>query len=415
MAKSIIEEALLEAEKLQESLKKNTKEILAVTMRQEIDDIVKESFLSEQEEEEVKEMDVKESEGEELETMEASETEENAGEESEVESDEATEEVSEEGSEEEAEEEASEEMETPEMDVEISDLDGTEDLGDEGDVESQEIDLTMAPHDEVIKVFKKMSDEDEIEVVKDGKNVNLKDKSTGAEYQIQLEEGTKSIYEIEMDEEESEDDEMCNECGSGMYDESKEEDEETIYEIEMDGEESEEEEEIDENKQHIKRNRYSTFGNNMKTGGKMEETYKAKMNQLVSENKELKTLVKEFENKQDEYKNALKIFRDKLNEIALFNTNLTYATKLFTEHSTTKQEKANILKRFDSVVNLKESKNLYKVISEELVVRTPINESIDNKVNKTVSKCSMIKESTVYVDPQIKNIQSLMEKLDNRI
>jgi hypothetical protein len=136
---------------------------------------------------------------------------------------------------------------------------------------------------------------------------------------------------------------------------------------------------------------------------------------LVSENKELKTLVKEFENKQDEYKNALKIFRDKLNEIALFNTNLTYATKLFTEHSTTKQEKANILKRFDSVINLKESKNLYKVISEELVVRTPINESIDNKVNKTVSKGSMIKESTVYVDPQIKNIQSLMEKLDNRI
>ena len=60
MAKSIIEEALLEAEKLQESLKKNTKEILAVTMRQEIDDIVKESFLSEQEEEEVKEVDVKE-------------------------------------------------------------------------------------------------------------------------------------------------------------------------------------------------------------------------------------------------------------------------------------------------------------------------------------------------------------------
>jgi hypothetical protein len=88
---------------------------------------------------------------------------------------------------------------------------------------------------------------------------------------------------------------------------------------------------------------------------------------------------------------------------------------LFTEHSTTKQEKTNILKRFDSVIDLKESKSLYKAITDELVSKTPINESVDKKVNKTVSKGSVIKESTVYVDPQIKNIQNLMEKLDGRI
>lgn len=405
MAKSIIEEALLEAEKIQESLKKNTKEILAATMRQEIDDIVKESFLSEQDEE-VEVTDVESDE--ELENTEDSEEtseEENASEESEEISD----------------EEAS--TETGDlMGSEVSDVEG---LGDDSlsDDSAQELDLTKQPHAEVIKVFKKMSDEDEIEVVKDGPNVSLKDNKTGAEYQIHLEEGSEPMYEIELDEEESDEVEegMCNECGSGMYEEESEE--EPIYEIEIGDEESEEiseqeeesEEEIEENRQHIKRNRYSTFGNNMKTGGKMEESYKSKVNQLVSENKKLKTLVKEFEGKQDEYKNALKIFRDKLNEIAIFNTNLTYATKLFTEHSTTKQEKANILKRFDSVVDLKESKNLYKTISDELGVRTPINESIDKKVNKTVSKGSMIKESTVYVDPQIKNIQSLMEKLDGRV
>lgn len=402
MAKSIIEEALLEAEKIQESLKKNTKEILAATMRQEIDDIVKESFLSEQDEE-VEVTDVETDELGNTEDSKENSEEENASEE--------TEETSEEGSEEEASLEADVPMGTDVSDVEDVDLSGV------SDDSAQELDLTDEPHEEVIKVFKKMSDEDEIEVVKDGKNVNLKDKSTGAEYQIQLEEGSEPMYEIELDEEESDEDleeGMCNECGSGMYEEDSLE--ETIYEIEMDEEELEEEkEEVDENKQHIKYNRHSTFGNNMKTGGKMEESYKAKVNQLVSENKKLKTLVKEFESKQGEYKNALKIFRDKLNEIALFNTNLTYATKLFTEHSTTKQEKANILKRFDSVVDLKESKNLYKVISDELGVRTPINESIDKKVNKTVSKGSMIKESTVYVDPQIKNIQSLMEKLDGRV
>jgi hypothetical protein len=401
MAKSIIEEALLEAEKLQESLKKNTKEILAATMRQEIDDIVKESFLSEQDEEE-EVTDIEGTENEELENTEASE--ENEEEENADNEFEETEEESEN-------EMSNDEMETPEMDVEISDLE-VSDLDGMGDDESHELDLTNEPHEEVIKVFKKMSDEDEIEVVKDGKNVSLKDNKTGAEYQIQLDESDEAIYGIEMDEESEEDLDEAT-CGSKMYDES----EENIYEIEMDEEAEEtEEDEIEENKQHIKYNRHSTFGNNMTTGGsKLEESYKTKINLLNEENKTLKTLVKEFESKQGEYKNALKIFRDKLNEIALFNTNLTYATKLFTEHSTTKQEKTNILKRFDSVIDLKESKSLYKAITDELVSKTPINESVDKKVNKTVSKGSVIKESTVYVDPQIKNIQNLMEKLDGRI
>ena len=53
-------------------------------------------------------------------------------------------------------------------------------------------------------------------------------------------------------------------------------------------------------------------------------------------------------------------------KVAVFNSNLAYATRLFTEHSTTKQEKINILRRFDNVKSLKESKGLYKVIRENL-------------------------------------------------
>ena len=45
--------------------------------------------------------------------------------------------------------------------------------------------------------------------------------------------------------------------------------------------------------------------------------------------------------KNEEYKKALNLFRNKLNEVAIFNSNLAYATRLFTEHSTTKQEKIN--------------------------------------------------------------------------
>jgi hypothetical protein len=61
----------------------------------------------------------------------------------------------------------------------------------------------------------------------------------------------------------------------------------------------------------------------------------------------------------------LTYFRNKLNEVAVFNSNLAYATRLFTEHSTSKQEKINILRRFDSVETIKESKNLYKTLKDE--------------------------------------------------
>ena len=100
-----------------------------------------------------------------------------------------------------------------------------------------------------------------------------------------------------------------------------------------------------------------------------------------SVNKEL-DLLKE---KNEEYKKALNFFRSKLNEVAVFNSNLAYATRLFTEHSTTKQEKINILRRFDNVESIKESKTLYKSIKNELDGKGSeiVTESVQTKVNRT--------------------------------
>ena len=76
--------------------------------------------------------------------------------------------------------------------------------------------------------------------------------------------------------------------------------------------------------------------------------------------------MKMLREKNEEYRKALNIFREKLNEVAVFNSNLAYATRLFTEHSTTKKEKINILRRFDSAETLKESKQLYKTMKDDL-------------------------------------------------
>ena len=129
----------------------------------------------------------------------------------------------------------------------------------------------------------------------------------------------------------------------------------------------------------------------------------------------LETEVSSLREKNEEYRKALNVFREKLNEVAIFNSNLAYATRLFTEHSTTKKEKINILRRFDDVDSLKESKGLYKVIKEELTKTDTksLNESVGNKLTKSVQSGSSttLIESKTYENPQFMRIKDLITKI----
>ena len=129
------------------------------------------------------------------------------------------------------------------------------------------------------------------------------------------------------------------------------------------------------------------------------------------------TEVELLKSKNEEYRKALNLFRTKLNEVAVFNSNLAYATRLFTEHSTTKQEKINILRRFDNVETLKESKSLYKTLKDEFSSETTkensINESFEKSVTKTPVSGSAVNliESKTYENPQFLRMKDLMGKL----
>jgi hypothetical protein len=140
----------------------------------------------------------------------------------------------------------------------------------------------------------------------------------------------------------------------------------------------------------------------------VSETAK-KYNALLTEATKLKS-------ENNEFRTALKEFRTKLVETVVFNSNLTYVTKLFMEHSTTKGEKDTILKRFDEVSNLKESKKLYKNIANELESRKPISESVENKIIKeaTSGVSRQIVENTAYVDPSTKRIMDLINRVEKR-
>jgi hypothetical protein len=415
--KSILEQALLQVQNLEEAVKQNAKGILASTMKEELKDLLKESLEEEEEvatdeeESSIEEQPISDEEGDDM-------------------SDEDTEEVDD------TENDTDLDNEDPSKGIEDldSDLgaDDSEELSMGGfDDESDDdvMDMTGASDDEVLKVFKAMKPEDGIVVKKDGDNIEF---NTGEdEYIIKLDGDMDSIGggdDLSMgsdmgtdfdDEDDSADfpsvsDDMADEDSEDMEDadleglDDEEEDselEENIYEIELDEEEEEEEEEEGKKEQADEAAR--TYGADVRNPANQGKKYKAGRHEM---NEEVANLKKQ----NSEYKKALVLFKEKLNEVAVFNANLAYATRLFTEHSTTKQEKLNILKRFDSVSTMNEAKTLFSTIKNELGSKTTVTESVAVKISNTPSTSSsqeMLAESKAYENPQFKRMKDLMSKL----
>jgi hypothetical protein len=187
---------------------------------------------------------------------------------------------------------------------------------------------------------------------------------------------------------------------TGPYEKEVKEDDETIYEIELDGESEATEGEQTESAR--------TKGSGYKGGLKSKNKWKA-----GNKRDEINEEVEKLRKQNDEYKKALVLFKDKLNEVAVFNANLAYATRLFTEHSTTKQEKLDIMKRFDTVSTMNESKNLFNTIKTELESKKPVTENVIEKIASTPSTSSteVLSESKAYENPQFKRMKDLMNKI----
>jgi hypothetical protein len=233
--------------------------------------------------------------------------------------------------------------------------------------------------------------------------------------------GEAPIYELMVDDsEEEEEEEEDGLFGEGYDSEEEEEEEDGLF---GEGYDSEEEEEdglfgegydSEEEEEEVEFKESSRTLGNGRTHGRnglpKPKTYSNLRRESVTS--EL-NLLKE---KNEEYKKALDFFRNKLNEVAIFNSNLAYSTRLFTEHSTTKQEKINILRRFDNVESIKESKSLYKNIKDELVPQSDnsvVNESVHTKITKTPSNgsSSNLIESKTYENPQFMRMKDLMGKI----
>ena len=386
--KSILEQALLQVQTLEEAVKQNAKGILASTMKQELNDLLKESE-EEDEEEETPEFGDDSAEPIEKETNDMSEQPVADDEEGEDDSENVDDLDN---------DDPSKDIESMDSEDETSDDEEiVEPSFDDANADDEEVmDMTGASDDEVLKVFKAMKPEDGIVVKKDGDDISV---DLGDDE-----------YIIKLDSEESEAP-VADEFGDDS-EEAPELGEETIYEIELDEEEEEEievsEEESEEDGKEVEATEAArTYGNDVRTPANQGKKYKAGRHEM---NEEVETLKKQ----NSEYKKALILFKEKLNEVAVFNANLAYATRLFTEHSTTKQEKLNILKRFDSISTMNEAKNLFSTIKSELGAKMTVTESVVEKISNTPSSSSsqeVLSEAKAYENPQFRRMKDLMSKI----
>ena len=426
--KSILEQALLQVQNLEEAVKQNAKGILASTMKEELKDLLKESLEEEEETTTEEEVVKPEEEAEQDVTADDEDTDDESEEDvdADVDADTDLDNL-----------DSTDDVDSDvDADVNMDDM-GTdmdtdmESMDDESSMDDEDVmDMTSASDDEVLKVFKAMKPEDGIVVKKDGNNVEFgdgedeyiikldgedSDLDTGMDMGADLDTDVESDVDsdVEMDEMD-----MDAEVEEVM---SSDNQEETIYEIELDEEEEEEEEsneaEVSEEEEESKkveateaaRTKSNVHGNKngMSRAGLPSKTkYKAGS----GINEQVETLKKQ----NAEYKKALVLFKDKLNEVAVFNANLAYATRLFTEHSTTKQEKLNILKRFDTVSTMNEAKSLFSTIKTELGSKTTVTESVAKKISNTPSTSSsteVLSESKAYENPQFSRIKEMMRKI----
>jgi hypothetical protein len=393
---SILAETLAGIQEIREGIEKNAKHVLTSTLKEDLEAIVRKG-LNEMEDENSNDM-LGDSNPTDLDSMDAD----------------------------------SEEMTT--------DLDIDPTAGVDG--EPEVIDLTDAPDDEVIQKFDLMKPTDEIEIVQTpsgGIQINIEPKGEESGETLDLPTEPEMGDEISSEENpemgSEENPEMdSDELKGDEEDETiKEENKEAVYEIEVVNDETMEETE-DHAEKHMKNKEieedvtHVTAKSHMKHADpktkELQESLvvtRKKLHTLMAENKnkseelaKVNSLVNDFKLVENEYKTAIGKLKNQLQEVALFTSNLTYAVKLMTENSTTKDEKLDILKRFDSAKTLTESREIFNSM-ETLFTASKVTpeKTLEERVLSTnkASGSTKLNESTAYKNPQLERMLDIIGKI----
>lgn len=119
-------------------------------------------------------------------------------------------------------------------------------------------------------------------------------------------------------------------------------------------------------------------------------------NAVLNENKELRNIASQI--------------KQQLSEAVLINASLAKVIKLITENATSRDEKINILNRFNKVQSLNECKNLYSQISDELKAAHKVNNN--NLLDKQLSEAKAQNKNMIVETNMLNQSEDLSKILD---
>lgn len=330
--------------------------------------------------------------------------------------------------------------------------------------ENDEYDLTGMDSEDVIKVLKVMKPEDGVRVVKNGNGtLKLTDDENDVEYIIDIEgedavevpdEDDEDVFEIDVDEccdttlgegkvdlgytdnyqdktamtMDPDDGAKTRKWNAGTptgngkrwvgnkgdmspYNKTVNEEEEPIVEIELNDDANLEEkaetmangsrtiQDLHHSKNgQARHNRHRMNGKNAYSG-EQNEALKRKANATLKENKDLKNIASQI--------------KERLNEACVINASLGKIIKLVTENTTTRDEKINIVNRFNDVKTVAEGNALYETIEKELKNAHPIN-NVDKVMSGplTEAKKTNVVETQMFQSEDLAGTLDLMKRLD---
>ncbi len=154
-----------------------------------------------------------------------------------------------------------------------------------------------------------------------------------------------------------------------------------------------------------------------------------RMTSLINENKKVTKKLNEtkFDAKksknlsleQQKLSEALVKYRNQLQEMAVFNTNLASVNNILVNESLalTAEDKKNVINQFKNVSTITESEETYKRVVAQMQTKKPLDESIEEKVNDTIDPSSVktekIVEQTAFKNSHVNKIKQMMEYVDN--
>lgn len=303
----------------------------------------------------------------------------------------------------------------------LDDTEGEEDFDlDSVKVGDDEYDLTNSDIDDVVKVFKKVGDEDNIVIKKEGDKIELTDNDNDTEYVIDLgelsdeEEITPTSDEDDVEDLDVSDDDEDIEIDLGDDDESEEE-------LDLDDEDNLEEKPMTQSIGANRRAGRMTQTRQAYAPGKATNRDGSKLISKESKeyNAKLKLIEKKYKSNEtkllgeiDKYKQVLGMFRDKLKENAVLSNSLAKYVKIITENATTKDEKLQILKRFSTEANTIEAGNkLYESVVNELSNKTSLDIDVDQTVTE-LNESKKLNEQVIY-QSENNEVLSFMNRMNN--